>query len=292
MNFFKDQPNTILRRVSELNNSFKQQTGAVSQTDIIPERPRGKIEIGHLRKQYGNSLLVFDGISFDVQPGKIISIVGPSGSGKSTLLHLITGLDKGFSGTITIDGIPSDDYLRTQRIAFVPQKYSNFRWLNVRDNIATAFLNKRSSKSEQDSIINSLLAEFELSQFGQYYIHQLSGGMQQRVAVARALAQDTDIIALDEPFGALDMKIRENLQLLFKEVNFHHQKTVLFVTHDIEEAIFLSDTIIVFSKLPIEKLQVFDEKIARFKGERNPAIKYDKAFTNLRRQIEEYILNA
>ena len=292
MNYFKNQLNTNLDRISEMNNSFNQYTITPHHDTNIPIEARGKIEVRGLHKQYGNSLLVFNDISFDIQPGKIVSIVGPSGSGKSTLLHLITGLDKEFSGRITIDNISCDTYLKDKRVAFVPQKYSNFKWLNVRENIATAFLNKQISKAKQNEIIDSLLDEFELSQFGQYYIHQLSGGMQQRVAVARALAQDTDILALDEPFGALDMKIRENLQLLFKEVNFHHQKTVLLVTHDIEEAIFLSDTIIVFSKLPIDKLQVFDETIARFKVERDPAIKYDQAFTGLRRQIEEFISKA
>lgn len=261
------------------------------ELNSIQNATKGTIEVKNLTKKFPNELSVFKNISFEIESGEIVSIVGPSGSGKSTLLRCIIGLDKDFSGSISIDGKVNGDYLKNNRIAFVLQKYSNFNWLNVNDNIAIAFHNKALSKEEKKRIVSSILNEVDLHDFGNYYINQLSGGMQQRVAVARAIVQDTDIIAMDEPFGALDMKIRENLQLLIKEVNMHHKKTILFVTHDIEEAIFLSDKIIALSKLPIKEIKIYSKEKLHFKKERDTTIKYRPEFTDLRKSIEDYILN-
>lgn len=251
------------------------------------------IEVINLSKTFQNGLSVFKGISFNVLPGEVVSILGPSGAGKSTLLRCVIGLDKEFSGKINIDKVEGREYLKSTRIAFVPQKYSNFKWMTVNDNIEIALHNKTNiSELEKKGILTSILEEVDLLGFENYYMNQLSGGMQQRVAVARALVQDTDIIALDEPFAALDMKIRENLQVLIKKINMRHKKTVLFITHDIEEAIFISDKIVVLSRLPITDLIVYNAGKLRFKNELNPAVKYKKEFIDIRQEIESHIVNA
>lgn len=251
---------------------------------------KGKIVAKDLVKNFKNGLSIFENISFNVNAGEIVSILGPSGSGKTTLLRCIIGLDNDFSGEINIDNLPNAEYLKKKRIAFVLQKYSNFSWLTVYDNIASAFQYKKMTKLQKKGRINTILKEVDLLGFENYFPNQLSGGMQQRVAVARALVQDTDIIALDEPFGALDMRIRENLQLLTKEINLNYKKTILFVTHDIEEAIFLSDKIIVFSKLPLKSLKIYKD-ILSFKQDYDTSAKYRPKFTEIRQEIEEYISN-
>jgi ABC-type nitrate/sulfonate/bicarbonate transport system ATPase subunit len=244
------------------------------------------IEVRQFSKRFDNSLSVFENVSFEIGRAEIVSIVGPSGSGKSTLLRSIIGLDNEYAGSIRIDGKNRREYLKENRIAFVPQKYSNFHWLNVYDNVVDAF-HYKSIGPKEESLITSILEEVGLLGFENYYISQLSGGMQQRLAVARALVQDTSIIAMDEPFGALDMKIREDLQVLIKKLNRKHKKTVLFVTHDIEEALFISDKIIMLSKAPVKSLKIFGNGRLSFKEKENPTVKYQKDFFEVRREIED-----
>lgn len=258
----------------------------------VTDDTKGTVDVRNISKKFTTGLSVFENISFDISSGEFVSILGPSGSGKSTLLRCIIGLDNNFSGEISINDIPNKEFLNNDRIAFVPQKYSNFKWLNVKDNIAVACHEKIMFDGDKEKSIASILKEVDLLGFENYYTNQLSGGMQQRVSVARAIVQDTDIIAMDEPFGALDMKIRESLQLLIKEVNKRHKKTVLFVTHDIEEAIFLSDKIITLTKLPIKHIKIHGKDELCFKGETDPRVKYRKDFIELRQSIEDFMLNA
>ncbi len=248
---------------------------------------RNIVEIKKFSKQYQNGLAVFEDISLEISHGEVVSFVGPSGSGKTTLLRCLIGLDNEYSGIIKIEGKERNEYLDENRIAFVFQKYSNFKWLNVYDNIAAAFHNKTISETEQKERTTAILEEVGLIGFENYYINQLSGGMQQRIAVARALVQDTDIIAMDEPFGALDMKIRESLQNLIKEINKKHKKTILFVTHDIEEALLISDKIVMLTKLPVKTIKVFNNDKLYFKNNEDASVKYQKDFTDLRKQIED-----
>jgi ABC-type nitrate/sulfonate/bicarbonate transport system ATPase subunit len=241
------------------------------------------IEIKNLNKSFGK-LEVIKNLNLTINKGEVVSIVGPSGCGKSTLLRCITGLDKLFQGEINLVGLPNNEYLKSDRIAVVLQKYSNFPWLNVRENIETAFINEtKKNKQEQNEIIETLLVDIHLDKFSESHINELSGGMQQRVAVARAIAQDTDILAFDEPFGALDNTNRNKLQLLFKELNTKFDKTVMFITHDIEEAIFVSDKIIVLSKSPSYVFKTFE---SIHKKDNNINIKYDTEFVNLKKEIE------
>ena len=241
------------------------------------------IEIKNLNKKFGK-LEVLKNLNLSINKGEVVSIVGPSGCGKSTLLRCITGLDKNFQGEIKLSNLSNTEYLKSERIAVVLQKYSNFPWLNVTENIATAFINENTkTKKEQADIISNLLADIHIDKFSTSHINELSGGMQQRVAVARAIAQDTDIMAFDEPFGALDITNRNKLQLLFKDLNTKFDKTVLFITHDIEEAIFVSDRVAVLSKIPSYVFKTFESV---HKKTNDKSIKYDKEFINLKKEIE------
>ncbi len=241
------------------------------------------IEVSGLNKSFGN-LKVLQHLDLKIERGEVVSIIGPSGCGKTTLLRCVTGLDKIFSGQIKIEGLLNFDYLKNNRIAVVLQKFSNFSWLTVKENIMTAFIHENyKPKSEQELISLNLISELHLENFSNSYISQLSGGMQQRVAVARAIAQNSDIIALDEPFGALDIINRNKLQILFKELNTKFNKTVLFVTHDIEEAIFMSDRVCLLSKAPS---CVKKEYFTSFKKNLNIDAKYNPSFVELRKEIE------
>jgi ABC-type nitrate/sulfonate/bicarbonate transport system ATPase subunit len=271
------------------------------------------IEVNNLRKSYGDSLIIED-VSFNINEGEILSILGPSGSGKTTLLKCLIGLESfnNSNNSIKIKGQKSNDYLIKNRIAFVPQRYSNYPWLNAFENIKLGMINqgkehasftnsslhipesflfnsfaKESNAEKQNYLLNEekdkkvmeIIEMVGLSGFEDYSIDKLSGGMQQRVAIGRAIAQNTDIIAFDEPFGALDFKIREKLQLLVKQLN----KTMLFVTHDIEEALFISDNLIVLSKTPTSVTNGYK---LPFRSNMNVNLKFENEFVNLRKQIQ------
>ena len=242
------------------------------------------IEIKSLHQNYGN-LVVLDNLDLSIQRGEVVAIIGPSGCGKTTLLRCITGLESNYTGEIILDNRGSKEYLKRNRIAVVLQKYSNFHWLTVYDNVATAFLTDQNiSLDDQEKKINSLLSDLRIADFRNSYMNELSGGMQQRVAIARALAQDTAILALDEPFGALDIRNRHTLQLLFKELNSKFKRTVLLITHDIEEALFLSDRILIQGRIPSHIIQEFS---GGFKEEHLQQVKYSKDFVGLKKAIEE-----
>ncbi len=244
------------------------------------------IEVKNLNMRFGE-LEVLKNLNLKIGKGEVVSVIGPSGCGKTSLMRNITGLDLSFDGQIYLGGVESTKYLESKRIAVVLQKYSSFPWLTVKQNVETAFINETAkSKKNQEEVVATLLSDLHLEKFADSHINQLSGGMQQRVAVARALAQDTDILAFDEPFGALDVNNRNKLQLLFKALNKKFHKTVLFITHDIEEAIFISDKIVVLSKSPSYVFRTFN---SIHKSETDNNIKYDSNFVALKKQIEKII---
>jgi ABC-type nitrate/sulfonate/bicarbonate transport system ATPase subunit len=255
------------------------------------------IEVNGMTKSF-NGHLIWDRISFNINKGEIFSILGPSGSGKTTLLRCLIGVESIDSAddSIKIEGQNSCEYLKKKRISFVPQRYSNFPWLNVFDNIKLGMMGNgkegstfmkprgdRREEAEKRSQVMEIIETVGLTGFENYSIGQLSGGMQQRVAIGRAIAQDTDIIAFDEPFGALDFKIREKLQLLVKNL----KKTMLFVTHDIEEAIFVANTIVVLAKGPALNKEGF--KLG-FGYRENPdlQLKFHSEFVRQRQIIQSY----
>ena len=184
----------------------------------------------------------------DVRHNDFITILGPSGCGKSTLLRIVAGLDAPSTGQVLLDGAPVAGPGADRGMVF--QSYTLFPWLTVRQNICFGLREKGMPPGEQAEIAARFIAEVGLAGFEGHYPKQLSGGMQQRVALARALANDPKILLLDEPFGALDNQTRVLMQELLLSIWELHKKTVLFVTHDIDEAIFMANRCVVFSARP------------------------------------------
>ncbi|HWT09544.1 MAG TPA: ABC transporter ATP-binding protein [Roseomonas sp.] len=183
-----------------------------------------------------------------VQPGEFVAILGPSGCGKSTLLRIVAGLDRPTAGAVTLDGAPVTAPGPDRGMVF--QSYTLFPWLTVAQNIRFGLAERGLPAAEQQAITDRFIARTGLKGFENHWPRQLSGGMQQRCALARALANDPEILLLDEPFGALDHQTRELMQELLLEIWEADRKTVLFVTHDIDEAIFLANRVVVMSARP------------------------------------------
>jgi ABC-type nitrate/sulfonate/bicarbonate transport system ATPase subunit len=183
-----------------------------------------------------------------VADNDFVTILGPSGCGKSTLLRLIAGLDQPSSGRIVLDGRPVTGPGPDRGMVF--QSYTLFPWLTVADNIAFGLREQGIPKARRDEVVREWLGRIGLVGFAQHHPKQLSGGMQQRTAIARALANDPAILLLDEPFGALDNQTRALMQELLLGIWERERKTVLFVTHDIEEAIFLASRVLVMTARP------------------------------------------
>jgi NitT/TauT family transport system ATP-binding protein len=177
-----------------------------------------------------------------------ITILGPSGCGKSTLLRLVAGLDQPTTGQIILNGIPVSEPGPDRGMVF--QSYTLFPWLTVADNIAFGLREKGVPAHRRTTIVREWLVRIGLVSFEHHYPKHLSGGMQQRTAIARSLANDPEILLLDEPFGALDNQTRALMQELLLDIWERERKTVLFVTHDIEEAIFLASRVVVMTARP------------------------------------------
>jgi len=184
----------------------------------------------------------------EVADNDFITILGPSGCGKSTLLRIVAGLDQPSVGDVLLDGAPVAGPGADRGMVF--QSYTLFPWLTVRQNICFGLREKGLPAAEQQAIADRFIGEVGLRGFEAHYPKQLSGGMQQRVALARALANDPKILLLDEPFGALDNQTRALMQELLLSIWELHRKTVLFVTHDVDEAIFMANRCVVFSARP------------------------------------------
>jgi ABC-type nitrate/sulfonate/bicarbonate transport system ATPase subunit len=196
----------------------------------------------------GAPTLALQPTNLEVAHNDFITVLGPSGCGKSTLLRIVAGLDTPSAGRVLLDGEPVVGPGADRGMVF--QSYTLFPWLTVRENICFGLREKGMPAAEQAEIAARFIAEVGLSGFEGHYPKQLSGGMQQRVALARALANDPKILLLDEPFGALDNQTRALMQELLLSIWELHKKTVLFVTHDIDEAIFMANRCVVFSARP------------------------------------------
>jgi ABC-type nitrate/sulfonate/bicarbonate transport system ATPase subunit len=186
--------------------------------------------------------------SLTVADNDFITILGPSGCGKSTLLRIVAGLDSATSGEVLLDGAPVAGPGADRGMVF--QSYTLFPWLTVRENICFGLREKRMPEARQREIADYFIAQVGLRGFDGHYPKMLSGGMQQRTALARALANDPKVLLMDEPFGALDHQTRELMQELLLDIWEKHRKTVLFVTHDIDEAIFMANRVVVMSARP------------------------------------------
>lgn len=223
------------------------------------------ISIKKLNKYFiqdDNELQVLDDINLDIKQGEFISIVGASGCGKSTLLRIIGGLETYSDGQVLNKGQVIKGPSKNIGMAF--QESRLFPWLTIFENVAFGISeDKKISKSEKSELVHKYLRLVGLEDFVNAYPNQLSGGMQQRVSIARALIENPDVLLLDEPFGALDAMTRVNMQNEVSRIWEHERKTMILVTHDIDEAIYLGDRIIVFSNRPGQIREIIDVNLPR-----------------------------
>lgn len=223
------------------------------------------IEIQNINKRFGD-FTALDNINISVPTGKLTTLLGPSGCGKTTLLRIIAGLEFADSGRILFDGTDvTDTPVQKRRIGFMFQHYALFRHKNIADNVAFGLTllpkNERPSKADIQKRVNELLELVQLPHVANAYPHQLSGGQRQRIALARALAVKPKLLLLDEPFGALDAKVRKELRTWLKDIHHEIGITSIMVTHDQEEARAVSDEIVIMNHGHVEQVGTSEELI-------------------------------
>jgi NitT/TauT family transport system ATP-binding protein len=219
------------------------------------------VRIAEISKDYAGGVRALEGISFDVPAGQLTSLIGPSGCGKTTTLKIVAGLIQATSGEVIVEGRPVTG--PGPERAFVFQDFALLPWASVLRNAAFGLELRGVSKAEREEHAREYIAKTGLSGFEQHYPHQLSGGMRQRVGLARALAVDADILLMDEPFASVDEQIRRTFQEDLLRLLSEERKTVLFVTHSIEEAVYVSDQIVILTRGPGRVSNVVRPQIAR-----------------------------
>jgi len=219
-----------------------------------------KLQVDNVSKRFltdtGEEVDALRGVSLDVREGEFICILGPSGCGKTTLLRIIAGLEQPTEGQVLVDGEPVDG--PTPRLGMIFQDYSLYPWRRVIDNISFGLELAGVEKAARTATARKYLELVGLGEFADAFPYELSGGMRQRVAVARALAIDPAVVLMDEPFGALDAQTRNAMQRELLEIWEKTKKTVLFVTHSVDEAVFLADRIVVLTTRPGRIHEVVD----------------------------------
>ena len=236
------------------------------------------LEIKNVVKKFiteKKEVLAVDNVNFEVRNNEFLSIVGPSGCGKSTILRMIAGLEKPTSGEILIEGrkIEKPDAER----GMVFQQYTLLPWRTVLENVGFGLEIKGVPKAERDEVARKFIKMIGLEGFEDAYPYELSGGMQQRVAIARTLANDPKIVLMDEPFGALDTQTRTILQNELLKIWEKDKKTVIFITHSVEEAVYLSDRVIIMTARPGKVKDIIDIKLERPRKRNSPEfIEYKK----------------
>lgn len=243
------------------------------------------LEVTNIHKSFNSrrqGLPVLDGVSLTVEQGEFVSIVGPSGCGKSTLFHIIGGLVEPDVGEVWMNGHQVTG--ERGHISFMPQQPALFPWRTIEDNVILAQEVKGISKKEAREEAREWIAKVGLSGFEQAYPHMLSGGMQQRAAFLRALLSPEELMCLDEPFSALDTLTRSDMQRWLLDIWEENRRSILFITHNIEEALLLSNRIYVFSSRPGTVLQVIDVPFPRPRIEE---ITEDPTFLRMKRELSE-----
>ncbi|HPF20837.1 MAG TPA: ABC transporter ATP-binding protein [Syntrophomonas sp.] len=231
------------------------------------------IDIKDLSVRYGspdNAVLALEQININIGQGEIFTFIGPSGCGKSTFLYVLSGIIRDYEGTVLINGRPVDP--RQQRIGLILQNYGLLPWKNVRQNIVLGV--KIKGQPREEEYFDYILKQLGIDQLLDRYPKELSGGQQQRVAIARAFLLKPDILLMDEPFSALDAISREEMQELFLKIWQAHHLTTVFITHSVDEALYLGSKIVVFSSSPGRILGIYE----------NPCFQRD----NLRYRDEYY----
>ncbi|MBD2843723.1 ABC transporter ATP-binding protein [Paenibacillus sp. IB182496] len=250
----------------------------------MPSSNHPKLDIRDLRVEYytkGQNTVALEDVNLKIADGEFVSVVGPSGCGKSTLLKIVSGLLKPARGEAKIDGESIKDV--PDQVGMVFQNDALLPWKTVQDNVRLPLAVKGKSKAEQEQEVNRLLEMVGLSGFGGFYPKQLSGGMKKRVALARTFAYDPDIYLMDEPFGPLDAQTRVKIGEEFLRIWEKVGKSVLFITHDIEEAIALSDRVIVMTARPGRIKAEFKIELPRPRPFYD--IRFDPQFKALQREV-------
>jgi ABC-type nitrate/sulfonate/bicarbonate transport system ATPase subunit len=237
----------------------------------------------------GRDIRVVEPLSMTIAEGEFVVLVGPSGCGKTTVMRMVGGLETPTDGDVFIDGQRVEGPSREKGMVF--QSYSSFPWLTVLGNIRFGLKYRHDvSAARKEKIARHYLDLVGLTPFADYYVNRISGGMRQRVAIARTLAADAQVLLMDEPFGALDALTRERLQLQLLELRTAERKTVVFVTHDVDEAVFLADRIVVFSARPARVLR--DINVSEvLPAERTLDVTELPAFRKLRHDVLALIRN-
>lgn len=215
--------------------------------------PETLLEVSHLKKVYesstGNVEAIGD-ISFSMRRGELVVIVGPSGCGKTTLLKCIAGLLTPTAGSVELDGKKVTAPPPNMALVFQEYGRSLYPWLTVRGNVELPLKHKKLSKTERAQLVDDALQAVGLEHASKSYPWQLSGGMQQRVAIARAVAYQPEVLIMDEPFAAVDAQTRADLEDLVRQLHLERGMSILFVTHDIDESVYLGERVVVLSKSP------------------------------------------
>lgn len=239
-----------------------------------------KIEVRNLTKSFGD-LLVLDDISFQVEDGEFLCIVGPTGCGKTTFLNSLTKLYDINGGEMLIDGEPIN--LKKHNVAYIFQEYSTMAWLTIEENIAFGLRIKRLPENVIKERVEEMMEMVNLTKFRKYYPKQLSASMLQRVVIARAFATKPDLLLMDEPYGQLDLNLKYHLEDELIRLWEQLKTTVIFITHNIEEAVYLSDKIMVLTNKPTKIKTSMINELSR------PRKVTDPEFVKLRNEITDLI---
>jgi sulfate/thiosulfate transport system ATP-binding protein len=235
------------------------------------------VSVANLSKRF-DTFSAVENLSFDIDSGELVALLGPSGGGKSTTLRIIAGLERADSGSVTFDGVEMDgEHARNRRVGFVFQHYALFRHMSVAENVGFGLEVQKIPRPQREARVKELLRLVGLNGLEQQMPSQLSGGQRQRVALARALAPRPRLLLLDEPFAAIDAKVRQELRLWLRRLHEESGVTSIFVTHDQEEAFALADRVVVINRGRLEQegtpLEILDhpatEFVAGFVGEVN-----------------------
>lgn len=246
----------------------------------MEDNTKDKVKVTHLTKKF-DDLLVLDDISFTVKEGEFLCIVGPTGCGKTTFLNSLTKLYEPTSGEILINDEPVD--LLKHNIAYIFQEYSTMPWLTVEENVGFGLDIKNIPKNEAKEKVNEYLQVVGLEKYRNYYPDQLSASMLQRVVIARAFATEPEVLLMDEPYGQLDIELRFRLEDELLKLWERNKTTVIFITHNIEEAVYLGERILVLTNKPTGIKKEIYNNIQR---PRNIAA---KDFVDLRNEVTDLI---
>jgi NitT/TauT family transport system ATP-binding protein len=266
---------------------YRTQTPGVAERFARIRQREVRLSVRGLRKCFvseGRERAVFDGLTLDIHRREFLCVIGPSGCGKSTFIRIVAGLDEASGGEMLLDGKAISGPCPERGMVF--QGYTLFPWLTVKRNVMFGLEMQGKGRDVASSEARQWLEMVGLEKFENAYPHELSGGMKQRVAIARALANEPRILLMDEPFGALDAQTRAQMQSYLLQIWRKVDVTVLFITHDLDEAVYLADRILVMGANPGRMLELIENPVPR---PRTPAQFLSPEFLAVRRRLDELI---